>query len=95
MTELVKTLSYKLINEGFIKFNRLIDGEFCLRYVSMQWKMAEIMMFPKPGKSPNDKTPYLPVSLLPIICEIVENLLIKRFSPTQETSLILNSQTQK
>ena len=50
-------------------------------------------MIPKPGKPPNDKTSYRPISLLPIISKIFEKLLLKRLKPViEERKLIPNHQ---
>lgn len=40
--------------------------------------MADAVMIPKPEKSINEVTSYMPISLLPIISELSEKLPIKR-----------------
>lgn len=54
-----------------------------MKYVPRQWKVAEVIMIPKPGKLPNDKK-YRPISLLPIISKLFEKLLLKRLKPIIE-----------
>lgn len=39
------------------------------------WKVAEVIMLP--GKPPHEKTSYRPISLLSIISELFEQLLLK------------------
>jgi hypothetical protein len=47
-------------------------------YSSAQWKVAQIILIPKPGKPPHELTSYCPISLLPIISKVLEKLLLKR-----------------
>jgi hypothetical protein len=47
-------------------------------YFPAQWKVAQIILIPKPGKIPHEPTPYLPISLLPIISKVLEKLVFKR-----------------
>ena len=47
-------------------------------YGPRQWKVAEIIMIPKPNKPLNDKTSYRPISLLTITSKIFEKLFLKR-----------------
>jgi hypothetical protein len=66
----------------------------------MQWKVAEIIMIQKPGKPPNEKTSYRPISLLPIVSKIFEKLLLRRLKPiieekSQATNLGLETGTQQ
>ena len=55
----------------------------CLRlcYVPTLWKVAEVIMVPKPGKPPNDITSYRPISLLPILSKLLEKLFLKKLMP--------------
>jgi Reverse transcriptase (RNA-dependent DNA polymerase)/Endonuclease-reverse transcriptase len=46
-----------------------------------QWKVAEVVMIPKPGKPPTEASSYRPVSLLPILSKVFEKLLLKRLMP--------------
>jgi hypothetical protein len=42
-------------------------------YVPAQWKVAQVILILKPGKSPNELTSYQPISLLPIVSKVCEN----------------------
>jgi hypothetical protein len=57
----------------------------------MQWKVAEVIMIPKPGKPPNEKTSHRPISLLPIVSKIFEKLLFKRLKPIIEEKNLIPS----
>jgi hypothetical protein len=57
-----------------------------------QWKVAEIILILKPGKS-NELTFYLPTSLLPTASKGFAKLLLKRLLPIAENNgLIPNHQ---
>ena len=56
----------------------IINAAIKLRYVPSTWKVAEIIMIPKPGKPPNDVKSYRPISLLPIISKLFEIFIQKR-----------------
>lgn len=56
----------------------LLNAAIKLRYVPSTWKVAEIIMIPKPGKQPNDVKSYRPISLLPIISKLFEIIIQKR-----------------
>lgn len=45
-----------------------------------QWKVAEIIMIPKPGKPPQQTASYRPISLLPILSKVMETLFLKRLN---------------
>jgi hypothetical protein len=48
------------------------------KYFLEQWKVAQIILILKPGKSPNELTLYRSISLLPIVSKLFEKLLLKR-----------------
>jgi hypothetical protein len=39
-------------------------------YFPAQWKVAQVILILKPGKSHNELTSYQPISLLPSVCKI-------------------------
>lgn len=79
----------ELPEKALLKLLHLINASFRLRYVPRQWKFAEVIMIPKPGKDPREKTSYRPISLLPTISKVFEKLLIKRLKPLiKERALI-------
>lgn len=62
-------------------------------YFPSQWKVASIIVIPKPGKPPEKVESYRPISLLPILSKVFEKLLLKRLRPIiKEKNLIPNHQ---
>jgi hypothetical protein len=53
-----------------------------LKYVPDAWKIAEIIMIPRPGKNQSEVESYRPISLLPIMSKLFENLILKRLKPS-------------
>ena len=87
--KLKKTPGYDLITGeilrnlpkiALIKITILINSAFRIQYVPSLWKIAEVIMLPKPGKPPHDVTSYRPISLLPVMSKLFEKLLIKRLN---------------
>lgn len=83
----------KLPKKGMKKMAQIINAAFRLRYVPSMWKVAEVIMVPKPGKLPSEVTSYRPISLLPILSKLFEKILLKRLHPIlEEKTLIPNHQ---
>jgi hypothetical protein len=62
-------------------------------YFPTQWKVAQIILIPKPGIPPHKLSSYRPISLLPIVSKVFEKLLLKRLLPLVEhANLIHNHQ---
>lgn len=70
----LKNLPKKAISFLQILFNAAIK----LRHFPSIWKVAEIIMIPKPGKPQNDVKSYRPISLLPLISKLFEIIIQKR-----------------
>lgn len=68
----------KLPTKGIMKLTHLFNASIRLRYFPKQWKIAEVIAIPKPGKPPNVVTSYRPISLLPIIAKVYEKIINKR-----------------
>jgi hypothetical protein len=58
-------------------------------YFPSQWKVAQIILILKPGKSPNELTPYRPISLLSIVSNVFEKILLKRLLPEFENNRLI------
>ena len=54
----------------------------CLRtgYFPMAWKLAKVVMLPKPGKDLTKPTSYRPITLLPAMGKIFERIIASRLS---------------
>ena len=87
----------KLLMESTQKGIRFITYIFnaILRtsYFPDQWKTAQIIMIPKPGKDLNLVESYRPISLLPALSKVFEKLFMKRLGPVlMENKLLPNHQ---
>lgn len=83
----------ELPRKGKLKLLNLINASIRLKYVPMQWKIAEVVMLHKPGKPPHEKSSYRPISLLPIMSKVFEKILLSRLKPIiNERNLIPNHQ---
>jgi hypothetical protein len=74
----LKELPNKCIRLITIVFNALIR----LSYFPDLWKVAQIILIPKPGQQTDIVQSYRPISLLPILSKVFEKLILKRLQPT-------------
>jgi hypothetical protein len=58
-------------------------------YFLAQWKVAQTILILKPGKPPNELTSYRPISLLPIVSKVFENILLKGLPPVVENNKLI------
>jgi hypothetical protein len=64
---------------------------FCSKGTSLaQWKVAQIFLILKPEKPPNEVTSYQPVSLLPIVSKVFEELLLRLLPMVERNRLMPN-----
>jgi len=66
---------------------------FQLGHFPTQWKCAEVILIPKPGKPAANLASYRPISLLAVLSKVVEGLLLRRVRPIlDEAGLIPDHQ---
>lgn len=83
----------QLPRKALVKISHLINASFRLKYVPQLWKVAEVIMIPKPGKPPHETSSYRPISLLPVLSKVFEKLLARRLNQLIESrNLIPNHQ---
>lgn len=75
--EVLRELPIRAIALITVIFNAILR----LGYYPPQWKLAQIILIPKPGKPPCEAESYRPISLLPVISKVFEKLLLKRLRP--------------
>jgi hypothetical protein len=75
--------------QAFVKLTHLYNAAFRLKYVPSQWKAAEVIMVPNPGKPANEVSSYRPISLLPIMPKLFEKLVLKRLTPILDANHII------
>lgn len=78
-----------LPGKAIVKLLHLINASFRLKFCPSQWKVAEVIMVPKPGKDLSDRKSYRPISLLPIISKLFEKLLLRRLKPVIEENQLI------
>lgn len=72
------TLLKNLPHKGVIKLVNIFNASLSLEHFPGQWKIAHVVMVPKPGKPPHEATSYRPISLLPVIGKLFERILLNR-----------------
>lgn len=87
------TILKKLPRKALVFITTLFNAILRISHIPNQWKVAQIIMIPKPGKPPNELTSYRPINLLPIISKLFEKLLLARMkSPITDDKLIPDHQ---
>lgn len=79
----------KLPKKGVVFITRLFNAVLQASYMPSQWKVAQIIMLPKPSKPPNEVGSYRPISLLPIMSKLFEKLLLARMKKQIEERNII------
>lgn len=68
----------ELPRKGLVMLTYLYNAALRLRYVPKQWKLAKIIMIPKPDKPLEEPGSYRPISLLTTMSKLFEKLYISR-----------------
>jgi hypothetical protein len=63
---------------GIKYITKLFNAALLKGYFPTQRKVAQSILILKLGKSPDELTSYRPISLLPIVSNVFEKLLLKR-----------------
>jgi hypothetical protein len=97
-----KSHGYDLMTDRLLKelptlciqyLTQLFNAILLRGYFPTQWKVAQIILIPMPGKPPHQLSSYRPISLLPIVSKVFEKLLHKLLLPLVEhANLIPNHQ---
>ncbi len=83
----------ELPRKGVTFITYLFNAVLRLEYFPNQWKVAQIVVIPKPGKPLTEVSSYRPISLLPILSKLFEKLFLKRLAPIiQSENLIPDHQ---
>lgn len=92
--DLITSKTLKELPEEGISLLTYIYNACLLRcFFPSQWKVAEITMILKPGKTPEHVSSYRPISLLPILGKVLESLFLNRLTQVIDTkNLIPNHQ---
>jgi hypothetical protein len=71
----------QLPKKGIVLLCYLFNAALRLKYVPSQWKRAQIIAIPKPGKPVHDPASYRPISLLPIVGKVFEKIIQSIMEP--------------
>jgi hypothetical protein len=86
-------ITLKILEElpiiGIKYLTQLFNAVLLKGYFQAQWKVVQIILILKPGKLPNELTSYQPISLLPIVSNVFENILYKRLLPVVENNTLI------
>lgn len=82
-----KTPGYDLIDAKLLKqlprkavifVTTIFNACLKLSIFPAHWKIAQVIMVPKPGKPPHETSSYRPISLLPVMGKLLERILLNR-----------------
>jgi hypothetical protein len=71
---------------GIKYLTQLFNAVLIKGYFLAQWNVTQIILILKPGKPPNKFTPYWPTSLLPIVSNVFEKILLKKLHSLVENN---------
>jgi len=74
-----------------VKLTTLINACIRLNHVPDVWKVAEVIMIPKPGKNLSEVESYRPISLLSTMAKLFEKLILKRLKPILDRNNLIPS----
>lgn len=88
--QITNTILKNLHKKALVQLTHIFNA--CLKntYFPQQWKEAEILAFPKPGKDPRSPTSYRPISLLSTLRKVLENIILERIRSQGNLESILN-----
>lgn len=95
-----KAPGYDLITGALLKeitprclryLQRILNAVVRLGHFPRHWKVAQVIMIPKPGKKPEAVESYRPISLLPVLSKVFEKLLLLRLRPILKKRCIIPS----
>jgi len=86
-------IARRLPNKAILHITHIFNAILRLSYFPIQWKLATIILFPKPNKPIDNPSSYRPISLLPFFAKLLEKLILNRIYPIiKEKNLIPDTQ---
>ena len=85
MNQLLKNLPNKCI----IYITKLVNAMVLLGYFPEQWKTAKIIAIPKPRKNLSFPENYRPISLLPHLSKLTEEIVAQRIKNFMDSINVL------
>jgi hypothetical protein len=84
-------LLQELPRKGIIFLAFLFNAMLKLEFVPAQFKRAQLIVIPKPGKPLTQLTSYRPISLLPVISKVFEKLFLARIHTMIDEGTVMPS----
>lgn len=81
----------ELPRKGVMFLTFLFNAMLRLDYVPVQFKRAQLIVIPKPGKPLNQLNSYRPISLLPVMSKVFEKLFLKRLHTLIDEEVVVPS----
>lgn len=75
----------ELPRKGVVFLTSLFNAIIRQSHFPTQWKLAKVIVIPKPGKPTDKPSSYRPISLLPVMSKLFEKLLLRRLNSTIDT----------
>ncbi|KAL4089526.1 hypothetical protein QTP88_024547 [Uroleucon formosanum] len=86
-------IARKLPDKAIIHLTHIFNAILRISHFPIQWKLATIILFPKPNKPIDNPSSYRPISLLPFFSKLFEKLILTRIYPIiKEKKLIPDTQ---
>ncbi|KAL4104596.1 hypothetical protein QTP88_019890 [Uroleucon formosanum] len=86
-------IARKLPDKAIIHLTHIFNDILRISHFPIQWKLATIILFPKPNKPIDNPSSYRPISLLPFFSKLFEKLILTRIYPIiKEKKLIPDTQ---
>lgn len=79
--EITPKMMSNLPKKGFLLLTYIYNSILRLGYFPNEWKIAKVIMIPKPGKPTEELSSYRPISLLSVVSKVFERLLLVRLKP--------------
>jgi hypothetical protein len=80
----------EMARKGIVHLTTICNAIIRTGYFPVQWKVAQIIMIPKPEKSLEEASSYRQISLLTIMSKIFEKAVLKRLRPILEETRIIS-----
>jgi hypothetical protein len=84
MTYFAGRMLKKMPGKCIVHLTTICNANVRTGYFPVPWKVAHIIMIPKPGKPLEEASSYRPIRLLPIMSKIFEKPMLKRLPPILE-----------
>lgn len=86
LDQITSRMLRELPRKGIVLLTYIFNAILRLQYWPTEYKKAEIVLIPKPGKEPSYVTSYRPISLLSVTSKLLERLVLRILDPEFTTT---------